>query len=175
MNDVGTEMTLRDYASIVDRRKWVIIASVLLTTLVALALSVLQTPIYSTIVRSADPAPRTGWALRRPGRQRQRYRAIETEIQVIEGQAVRERVQQDLDLDDLPSEANASSIGDTDVISITVRDANATNAAILATAYAEAYIDVRREQSVNELLDASTEVQTAIDDLQTPDRRARRR
>ena len=94
-------------------------------------------------------------------------RAIQTEIQVIEGQAVRERVQADLGLAEEPPEANAASVGDTDVIAITVRDANADNSAVLADAYATAYIDVRREQAVTELLAASTEVQAAIDGIQT--------
>ena len=52
------------------------------------------------------------------------------------------------------------------MISIEVRDTNAANAQILADAYAEAYIDVRREQAVSELLAASAEVQIAIDELQ---------
>ena len=93
-------------------------------------------------------------------------RAIQTEIQVIEGQAVRERVQDDLGLAEPPPPANASAVGETDVISITVRDTNAANARLSPNAYAAAYIDVRREQAVDELLAASAEVQIAIDDLQ---------
>jgi non-specific protein-tyrosine kinase len=93
-------------------------------------------------------------------------RAIQTEIQVIEGEAVRDRVQSDLGLDERPPPANAAAVGETDVISITVRDANAQNAQTYANAYADAYIDIRREQAVDQLLTASAEVQQAIDDLQ---------
>ena len=52
------------------------------------------------------------------------------------------------------------------MISIAVRDPNAQNAAVYANAYTSVCIQVRREQAVNELLAASTEVQSAIDDLQ---------
>jgi capsular exopolysaccharide synthesis family protein len=93
-------------------------------------------------------------------------RGIQTEIQVIEGDAVQRRVQENLALDEPPSPVSASQVGTTDVISISVRDTNAANAQTLADAYAEAYIEVRREQSVAALLSAVREVQVAIDDLE---------
>ena len=165
MSAVDSEMTLRDYASIVDRRKWIVVAAVLITTLVALVLSVLQTPIY---VADSEVLiePRGEDALFDDQVENVDYRAIETEIQVIEGQAVRARVQENLGLDAAPSPVSASAIGDTDVISVAVRNTNAANAAILATAYAEAYVEIRREQGVTDLLAASVEVQRAIDELQ---------
>ena len=95
-----SEMTLRDYASIVNHRKWVIVASALLTTLVALALSVVQTPIYSANAEVLIQ-PRGQDGLFEDQVVNVNDRAIQTEIQVIEGQAVRERVQQDLDLGEL--------------------------------------------------------------------------
>ena len=42
--DFADEMTLRDYALVVWRRKWIVIIPALLTTLVAIALSEAQTP-----------------------------------------------------------------------------------------------------------------------------------
>ena len=159
-------MTLRDYARVVDRRKWVVILAVLLATITALALTALQTPIYSTS-SEVLVQPRGQDGLFENQVVNLNDRAIQTEIQVIEGQAVQQRVQDDLGLAEEPPEANASAVGDTDVISITVRDANAANAATLADAYAAAYIDVRREQAVDELIAASIEVQVAIDELQS--------
>lgn len=159
-------MTLRDYAGVVVRRKWIVVAATLITTVIAVVLSALQTPIYSTDAEVLIQ-PRGQDGLFQDQIVNLNDRAIETEIQVIEGQAVRARVQQDLELTRVPDEVSASSVGATDVISVRVRDANASNAAVLATGYAQAYIDVRREQSVAELLAASTEVQMAIDDLQT--------
>ena len=48
-------------------------------------------------------------------------RAIQTEIRVMEGQQVRERVRQDLGLDELPPKVDASPVGSTDVVEVTVR------------------------------------------------------
>lgn len=165
MADLEPEMTLRDYAAVVSRRKWVIIAAVVVTTIVGLLSSVVQTPIYAADAEVLIQ-PRGEDGLFEERVDSVNDRAIQTEIQVVEGQAVRARVQEDLGLDAPPEPVDASSIGDTDVIQLTTRNTNASNAATLANAYAEAYIDVRREQSVDDLLAASAEVQTAIDDLQ---------
>ena len=161
------EMTLLDYANVLLRRKWIIIVAVLLTTVVAIAFTARQTPIYST---SSDvlvqPRGQDGF-FQDQGGYVDPVRSIATEIQVIVGQEVKQRVQDNLGLSGPPPGAGASAVGDTDVISITVTDANAANAAALADAYAVAYTEVRREQSVNELLAVSSEVQVAIDNLQT--------
>lgn len=76
-------------------------------------------------------------------------------------------MQENLNLDRQATAVNAASLGSTDVIGLTVRSTNASNAATLANAYAAAYVDVRREQSVRELLLASTEVQKSITELQS--------
>lgn len=165
MNTVGDEMTLRDYASVVARRRWIVIAAVVLSALVAVLLVIMQTPIYSAS-SEVLVQPRGADGLFENQVVNVNERAIETEIKVIEGEQVRERVRADLDLDELPPLVNGSAVGQTDVISLAVRDPNAENTATLADAYADAYISVRREQAVNELLAASAEVQSAIDDLQ---------
>lgn len=165
MVQASGEMTLRDYGNVVLRRRWVVIIATLLTTLVAVASVALQTPIYSASSQVlVEPRGQDG--LFDDGNSRLDPRAIDTEIQVIEGEAVRSRVQADLELSEEPPKVNASPVGDADVISVTVRDSNAANAQILADAYAVAYVAVRREQAVGELLAASTEVRLAIDDLQ---------
>ena len=159
------EMTLRDYGSVVLRRKWIVIASTLIATVLAVALSAVQTPVYSSSSQVLVQ-PRGQDGLFETQQANLNDRNIQTEIQVIEGQVVRARVQQDLALDGEAPPVNATSSGSTDVISLAVRSTNALNSAILADAYAEAYIEVRREQSVGELLAASAEVQNAVTALQ---------
>jgi succinoglycan biosynthesis transport protein ExoP len=166
MDEINGEMTLRDYSAVVLRRKWVVIAAVLIAVAVAVVSSALQTPIYSADAEILVQ-PRGQDGLFEDRIVNLNDRAIQTEIQVIEGGAVRARVQQDLALEELPAEVEASSVGQTDVVRVAVRSTNAVNARTLANAYAEAYISVRLEQSVNELLAASTEVQKAITQLQT--------
>jgi succinoglycan biosynthesis transport protein ExoP len=166
MNEINSEMTLRDYSAVVLQRKWVVIVAVLVAVAVAVGSSALQTPIYSADAEILVQ-PRGQDGLFQDQIVNLNDRAIQTEIQVVEGGAVRARVQQDLALEELPAEVSASAVGQTDVVRVAVRSTNAANAATLANAYAEAYIAVRLEQSVNELLAASTEVQKAITQLQT--------
>ncbi len=97
MRSENAEMTLRDYARVVDRRKWVVILAVLLATITALALTALQTPIYSTS-SEVLVQPRGQDGLFENQVVNLNDRAIQTEIQVIEGQAVQQRVQDDLGL-----------------------------------------------------------------------------
>ncbi len=161
-----SEMTLRDYWSVVAGRKWLVIGAVLVAVVVSVGLTALQTPIYSAS-SEVLVQPRGQDGLFENQLINLNARAIDTEIQVIEGEAVRARVQENLGLEERPPPANASAVGETDVISIAVRDANASNAQLYANSYATAYIEVRREQAVGELLAASSEVQVAIDGLQS--------
>ncbi len=158
-------MTLRDYTAVLRRRKWIVLAAIVVSIAAAATLTSLQTPIYAAS-SEVLVQPRGQDGLFEDQVLNLNARAIDTEIQVIEGEQVRQRVQANLGLDSAPPAADAAAVGQTDVIRITVRDANASNAASLANAYTLAYIEVRREQAVNELLAASAEVQTAMDDLQ---------
>ena len=159
-------MTLRDYGGVVRRRKWIVIVSVLLAVVVAVVLTALQTPIYESSSEVLVQPRGVGGLYNNQDTYRDLDRAIQTEIQVIEGEAVQFRVQENLGLQQPPSPVSVSQVGVTDVISVSVRDANPANAQTLANAYAEAYIEIRREQSVGELLSAVNEVQLAINDLQ---------
>ena len=165
MADEGVESTAREYARAVVRRKWVVVLATLVAMIVAVVLSVMQTPIYAAEA-GVLIQPRGDDALFDDDVRNLNSRAIQTEIQVIEGAAVRERVVENLQLTTDPPPVDAAAVGDTDVVRLTVRDPNAENAAVYADAYANAYIEIRREQSVEALLAASNEVQSAIDSLQ---------
>ena len=159
-------MSLRDYGAVIWRRRWLVIVALVSATTAALTLTSLQTPVYSASSELLVQ-PRGQDGLFGDQVVNLNERAIDTEIQVIEGEQVRLRVQENLGLDREPASAEAAAVGQTDVIRITVRDSSASNAATLADAYAVAYIEVRREQAVDELLAASAEVQSAIDDLRS--------
>ena len=160
-------MTLRDYASLLARRKGLIIVPVVVAVAAALALSWAQSPVYSSTAEVLVQSRETG-ALYEvgPGVVANSGRAIDTEVEVMEGDTVRSRVQDDLGLDDPPPAATATVVDNTDVIRVQVSADDPASAQALADAYATAYTDLRREQSVDELLAASIEVQQQIDELQ---------
>jgi succinoglycan biosynthesis transport protein ExoP len=162
------EMTLRDYARVVWRRKWIVIASVVASMAGALVLSAMQDPIYEAQAQVLVE-PRSGDAVFDQNNQlavSNLDRAIQTEIKVMEGQKVRERVQQDLGLAALPPKVDASPVGSTDVVTVTVRSGDPEVAQRLTGAYIDAYISTRREQAVAGLDAAGSELQTTVDELQ---------
>ena len=162
------ELTLRDYGQVVWRRKWIVAAAVLTALGGALAMSFRQDPIYAASAQMLVE-PRSGEAVfqQDPTLGVQNLeRAIQTEIRVLEGQTVRERVQTNLGLDDLPPAVSASPVGSTDVVQVTVRSGDPQAAQRLADAYVEAYIDTRREQAVDELERAGAELRTTVDEFQ---------
>src|SRR5207247_10812160 len=89
-------------------------------------------------------------------------RAVATEIQVLKSQPVRAAV-----LSKLGSapHLSASPVGQTDVIEVRAQSTRPSRAADITNAYANAYIDFRRKQAVDDLLAAGQEVQSKIDDL----------
>src|SRR5215216_5665181 len=168
MADPDRDMTLRDYWSVVRRRKWIVVGAVIAAVVGALVLSLIQEPIYEAEAQMlVEPRAGSNVFEQDPTLNVQNLeRAIQTEIQVLEGQRVRQRVQTDLGLASLPPELNASAIGSTDVVSVRVRSGDPEAARELADAYVQAYASVRREQAVASLEAAGAELQVKIDQLQ---------
>lgn len=158
---------MRDYLAAIRRRWWIVLGAVLLAAGAALGLSLTTTAIYEAEAqmlvetRSTDTIFGTGVEVGGADA----ARAVETAIKVLEGERVSSRVKDDLGLRRDPPEADASVLDATDVVSVRVRHADPERAQQLADAYVRAYIDERREQSVDNLLAASAQVQNKIAEL----------
>lgn len=162
-------LTVRDYLRAILRRKWLVAVMVGATVGAALVMTLLQPAIYqseaqilvqpratSTLFQEQDSEPFA----------QNLDRAIQTEIRVMEGQQVRLRVRDTLGLGELPPAVSAQAVGATDVVSLVVRSKDARTAQVLADAYVDAYMDIRREQALASLDDATAELQAKIDELQ---------
>ena len=155
-------MELRDYLGVLRRRKWVIALCIVVVGGAALSMSLTQSPLYRAEARlllqpqpslfASDTTPKLDAA------------AIQTEIEVIESQPVRVAVAQRLGRQ-VPG-VSASRVGDTSVVSLQADSGRARAAADITNAYAQAYIDYRRKQAVDDLLTAGKEIQAKIDALQ---------
>jgi polysaccharide biosynthesis transport protein len=168
VNDVvDGELTLRDYWRVVARRKWLVLTGTLAVVLGALGMSLAQSPIYEARSQMLVQSRSTETLFdASTGRVVDPERALQTEIEVLESGIVAQRVQADLGLAGPPPQVDASSVGRTDVVSVRVRSGDPETARILADAYVAAYIDIRREQAVDDLLSASVELQSKVDQLQ---------
>jgi polysaccharide biosynthesis transport protein len=159
------ERELRDYLRVLQRRKTTIALTTLVIVGAALAFSFLQTPIYEgtaeVLVR-----PRTSEQVVTPNANQtpaDPQRSIDTEIKVLQSRTVEDAVRSKLGR--VP-DVSASSAGQTDVISISVRNTNARRAARDANVYAATYLDVRRKQAEDDFLSAGKDVQAKVNDLQ---------
>lgn len=161
------ELELRDYLNVLRRRKGLIALTVLIVVAAALVYSYLQTPVYQSTAEVLV-RPRTSQQILTPNANPTQVgvdaqRAIDTEIKVLQSRTVQDAVRKDLGR--VPR-VSASAAGQTDVISVSVRNTNARRAARDANTYASAYLDVRRNQAVDDFLSAGNEVQAKIADLQ---------
>jgi len=153
-------LTLRDYLSVLFRRKWVVLLTVIVVAGSALAYSLLQTPVYQAHARVLISPSQSAF--------QSNYRtyidpsSIQTEIEVLQAAPVREAVVKRLG--NVP-DATATIVASTAVIDVSVQSSNAAQAATVATTYAEEYINLRRQQSLDGLLGLSTILQKKIDDL----------
>jgi non-specific protein-tyrosine kinase len=165
--DANDEVTLRDYWRVVARRKWIVVACVVVAVAAALGVSSLQDPIYvaETEVR-VEPRATSAVFEQDTSSAPSLERAIQTEIRVIEGEHVRERVREDVGLDDQPPNAEASSVEGTDVVVVEVRSGDPDVAARLADQYVQAYIDTRRDDAIASLGSAEAELQRKVTELQ---------
>ncbi len=157
------ELDLRDYVRILNRRKGVIVAAFAVVVGAAMIATFLRTPVYAAKAEMLLQArvsetifDQTG------GQQRDADRAVETEIELIESEPVKRLVEERIGA---APEISAGQVGATDVITITSRHTDPERAALIANTYAEAYIEFRRDQTVNDLVDAGQALQAKIDSL----------
>jgi tyrosine-protein kinase len=159
------ELELRDYLRVLRRRKGVIATCTLVVLGVALAFSLLQTPVYAGKAEILLQ-PRTTDSLFDPETGQtavDRERAVRNELRVIESKPVRDLVRQRIGIAPDVSPAPRSQ---TDVVEVRADSTDARRAAEVANAYANAYIEFRRKQAVDDLLKGAEQIQTKVRDLQ---------
>ncbi len=140
------EMTLRDYASVVWRRKWIVILPALLTTLVAIGLSMAQTPMYQASAQVLVKTPATAYSLGSTGDVLS-PRLVENELQAAKGSELIGEVRSTIGGE--PSLSVSVSEG-SDVFTFTATSSNPELAAAAANSYANAYIERQRSILLDE-------------------------
>jgi receptor protein-tyrosine kinase len=154
---------LRDYLHVLRRRRTLVILGVFVVMAGALGASLMQTPVYRASAEVLlQPSgseelfnPNTGQPIS--------PNEVSTAIEVVQSRPVQDRVQKLLGT--APSIA-VSPVGQTNVISISADSTIPAQAAAVANAYANSYIQFRRTQAVDDLLAAAGQIQTKVSDLQ---------
>jgi capsular exopolysaccharide synthesis family protein len=140
------EMTLRDYASVIWRRKWLVVIPAAVTALVALALSVAQTPQYRATAEVLVTLPATATSVNSTGAVMS-PRMVENELQSAAGSELQRQVREVIGSE--PTLSVSSSEG-SDVFEFTATSSNAQRAADAANTYAAQYIERQRASLIEE-------------------------
>ena len=168
VDDRNDVISLQDYFTVLRRQKWLIAVVVVLTVGAAIAVSLTQTPIYeaqSELV--VEPVRRAGDATLEQLLQLS-YQAVETERLVVTSRPVATRAAASLGVSDpsrLVGQVRVETVGDTSVVRITAQHPDPVTAASIADAFAESYLDYRRDVAVDQLLAAAANLEDRAADL----------
>jgi len=158
------ELGLSDYLAVLRRRKGVIALAVIVVVAVTLIASYLQTPVYQAtaevLLRSSASDSVFNANTAQPS---DAARAVQTQIQVLTSQPVHDAVVKKLGS---APRVTVVEVAQTDILQVKAQSTDPQRAATVANAYANAYIDFRRTQAVDDLVAAGTQLQSRIADLQ---------
>ena len=137
-------MELKSYLSILRRRKWIVILSVLLGTAIAAAFTFFSTPQYvsSATVRVATIGSGSITSARPDISYTERL--VNTYSRIITGNNVRRQIMGELELDALPN-ISVQSIPGTELLRIVAEATDPEDARNIANAAAQVLIDQNRE------------------------------
>lgn len=153
---------LREYIAILRARKWTIILSAVIVIVAALAFSLQQTPLYTAQARLlVEPLPTD-----------ESQTSIipevnlETERELVQSVPVAELVKEELGLDtpvdEVLTDLDVQVVTETEVLTIAYTSDDPAFSQQAANAFAQAYIDNRRNQALDDLTAAQDVVQKKI-------------
>lgn len=158
-------LDLRDYVEVLRRRKWTVIATLVIVVATAMTVTFLQTPEYRSEVRIvvAPAGGPTDEAILRElvlGE-----RELETQRELARSTTVAQRTIDRLELDGvtprrlLEDRIEVEAVRDTNVLAFRGTALRPIEAAELTQTYAESYLEYRREQAMDRALDAAGDLE----------------
>lgn len=166
MDEARSELEIREYLRLLNRRKWIIIFTVLAALGSAVAISTLSHKVYATDaqVLVADPTEGSVFNVNvlaglLSGRD------LQTQIQILSSKPIRDAVANQLgSRAELIGSVKVSQIGTTSVIRVRVESTVPSVARDGANALAHTYIERRTHEAVNALLTTGDTLRKSIDD-----------
>ncbi|MBW3665434.1 MAG: polysaccharide biosynthesis tyrosine autokinase [Actinobacteria bacterium] len=165
----GDVLDLRDYLTVLKRRKWTVLVTVVLVVAAAMAFTLRQDPLY-TARAELVVEPFTGGgdvsaleeALLGRG-------AIETQREILHSvpvaELVKENIGSDEDVESLLDKVDATVVGETNVMQVRATNGTPETAAALAQGFAEGYLQWRRDDAIERASAAIEELQARTQEL----------
>ncbi len=162
-------MELRDYLDVVGAHRWMVIGTIVMTTVVAVVASMLQPSVYEgearVLVREQDAgAALLGNVL--PELSSQPERGLETQIELMQVRPLVERTIRSLNLktrpDQLLKRTTVEARGKTNIVSIKVKDSDPDRAAAIANGLAKEFVEWSRATQRESMQAAAQELQSRL-------------
>ena len=150
--------TLGSYLAVLRRRKWWVIAVTVLGLVVSLGYSLFQPKAYSASTQLLLQ-PENAWVTGSASEQPITTTDVLTELQLVTSAPVKAAVARQLGR--VPN-VSAAEVGSTNIISVTATAANPARAALIANAYATAFITYQRSVTISNLTAAETQLSREI-------------
>jgi capsular exopolysaccharide synthesis family protein len=161
---------LRDYLNVIRARRGIIILATVIVAGVALAVSLIQPPVYESEARVLVSEKDAGAALFGtvlPDLSSQPERALQTQVQLVKVRPVAEATIKKLSLEIKPDEllkrVNVAAVGQTNIIAITATAPTADQASQIANAMADEYAAASRERKRRTITAAAEEVEQRLE------------
>lgn len=156
---------LRDYVDVIRRRSALIIGATVFGLLLGAAIALMSTPVYvgrAEVLVNPPPGSTQGVRL-------VQLVSMETEARLIASAVIAERAADALGNDfaatDLLEPVRVETSPDTLVLSITFADSDPSRAAAGANAFAEAYLNYKRESALADITEQRAAIETQVEDL----------
>jgi polysaccharide biosynthesis transport protein len=161
-------ISLQDYLAVLRRQRWIVLATVVVVVVAALAVSLAQTPVYEAETEVVvEPVRRTQDVTLEELLLPQND-IVQTERLIVTSRPVAERVVESLGLPDTRTaleDVRVETVADTRVVRIVASDTDPAAAVAVADAFAAAYLDYRRDDAVEGLLAARANLESRAADL----------
>lgn len=165
----NAELTVREYLDMLRRRRWFIAAVTLAITALAVVPLTLSDPIYASTseiqLRSETAVSAFGDDV--PESELTRSRSLATDVAVIETSEMEALVIERLGRDGKEFDQVVAAVdGFTEIIQITAVAPTAAGASEAANAYADVYVEQRRDASTSALVAQESELRSQAQDLE---------
>jgi non-specific protein-tyrosine kinase len=158
MTTSASDLDLRALLAVLWRRKWIIIVALVVTTAASVGLSVRRDPVYQATADVVVQPRLAGEGIVASERD-----PVFTEIRIMESSRVVAAAQEALGyLPDIDLRVEEES----EVVGVRASEDDPDRAREAADAYAQAYVDVRRTASIDQLVAQASAVQDSIDAAQ---------
>ena len=164
------ELDLRDYLYVIRARKWVIIRAIVVVALAALIWSLLQAPVYegqSKVLIAEKGGGAEIFGSIGLDFSSQPERGLQTQVQLMQVRPLLENTIRRLGLgitpESLATRVTVSSVGQTNIVTITARDGDPERAAEIANTLADEFVTWSRDYKRESINAAVDEVSVRLD------------